>query len=316
MTMPNFLIIGAPKSGTTALYHYLKQHPKIYMSPVKEPGFFAFEGLNIESGPPPAKSDGSTARPLDSSNRYRELINNAITEIGQYQALFDGVGDEIAIGEASPAYIYHPKAPQGIHHYIPDARLIAILRHPVERAYSSFIHRVQQGGEPILDFRQVLEKEDYSKRNDVWWGERHYIRVGFYYEQMRRYFDIFDRNQIKVYLYEDLVRDSTGLLEDILGFVGVNGDWLPDVSKKHLVSGIPKNQLLNSLLTQPNPIKSGLKAILPEQFRKQIVSKIQKHNIAKPPLSPEVRQELNNLYREDILKLQELINRDLSEWIN
>ena len=123
MTMPNFLIIGAMRAGTTSLYHYLKQHPQVYMSPVKEPRFFALEGEKPDPG-----------RPTD-----ERLMNHSITDIEAYRALFQAVSKETAIGEASPLYLYSPKAPERIRHYIPDAKLIAVLRDPVERAYSHFL---------------------------------------------------------------------------------------------------------------------------------------------------------------------------------
>ncbi len=123
MTMPNFLIVGAMKCGTTALYYYLEQHPQIFMSPVKEPNFFCFEGREgLDSG-------------------------NSITDIAAYRGLFRGVSSERAIGEASHCYLYEPRAVERIKHYTPDARLIAILRSPIERAYSHFLHAVRNGTE-------------------------------------------------------------------------------------------------------------------------------------------------------------------------
>src|ERR687894_3261543 len=115
MTMPNFFIIGAQKAGTTSLYYYLKQHPQIYMSPRKEPHFF--KGMHSE-----LRKSGRGLPP--------------VTDLGDYQALFRGVTDEKAIGEASASYLYSPKAPALIKSSIPDAKLIAVLRNPADRAYS------------------------------------------------------------------------------------------------------------------------------------------------------------------------------------
>jgi hypothetical protein len=112
MTMPNFLIIGAGKSGTTSLYHYLGEHPDVFMSPVKEPGFFVYEGETLRFCGP-----GD-----DKANR------KFITDISSYQALFEAVSHENAVGEASPSYIYRKKASEQIWHHLPDAKLIAILR--------------------------------------------------------------------------------------------------------------------------------------------------------------------------------------------
>lgn len=312
MTMPNFLIIGAPKAGTTALFHYLKQHPQIYMSPVKEPAFFAFEGLKLESNGPDDKVNN---RPQESIEWYRQRIGSSITNLEDYQTLFQGVSSQkIALGEASPAYMYFPRAHERIHYYIPDVKLIAILRHPTDRAYSSFLHRAQHGLDYLTDVNQILKKEDYNIR-DVWWGFRHNVRIGFYYDQLKRYFDKFDKNQIKVYLYEDLETNGVGLLQDIFQFLGVDETFVPDVSTKHLVSAIPKNKVWHQILTKPNPIKAVFKAILPEDLGKRIAKNLRKQNLGKPQLAPEVRQELNQLYREDILKLQDLLGRDLSKWL-
>ena len=132
MAMPNFLIIGAMKSGTTALYYYLEQHPQVYMSPVKEPNFFCSE----------ENSDGDFA-----------------TRLGAYQDLFRDVSGEKAIGEASHCYLYEPEAAARIQEYITDAKLIAVLRDPVDRAYSHFLHMVRNGSEPLTDFALALREE-------------------------------------------------------------------------------------------------------------------------------------------------------------
>ena len=182
--MPNFLIIGAAKSGTSAIYHYLKQHPQIYMSPIKEPYFFAFEGEKLNFQGP-----GLT------------INESSIKEIESYRNLFQGVSDEVAIGEASTLYLYIPKAPTLIKQYVPNIKLIAILRNPVDRAYSSFMHLIRDQQEPITDFAQALKAEESRIQNN--WGFLwRYQDIGFYSVQLKRYFEKFDRSQIKVYLYD------------------------------------------------------------------------------------------------------------------
>ncbi len=313
MTMPNFLIIGAPKAGTTSVYQYLKEHPQIYLSSMKEPAFFAFEGmkLNYENGP---LAGGLGDRPPESRDWYQERVGVAISTLGEYQALFEGVTDEIAIGEASPGYMYFSRSPERIHHYIPEVKLIAILRQPADRAYSSMVHRAQFGLDPQADFSKILEKEDYNI-DDEWWGFNHEIRTGFYYKQLKRYYDRFDRSQIKIYLYEDLQNRPLDLVKEAFQFLGVDETFVPDVSRKYLVSAVPKNKLWHKLLTQPNPIKELLKTALPENVRKPLGQKLIKKNMGKPPKPPEVRQKLTEIYKEDILQLQDLIGRDLSDWL-
>src|SRR5580704_17949873 len=133
MTLPNFFIIGAARSGTTALYEYLRQHPQIYMSPIKEPNYFAFYGQGIHYRGP----------------RDQELVRSSyVPSLKAYEAQFSGVAKEIAVGEASPWYLYLPEAPERIRRKVPDAKLAAILRNPVDRAFSAFSVLQLQAREP------------------------------------------------------------------------------------------------------------------------------------------------------------------------
>src|SRR5215210_2968864 len=300
MTMPNFLIIGAGKSGTTSLYHYLKQHPEVYMSPVKEPKFFALEGKKLDFRGP---------------NDDAHMNRKSVTDLDAYRALFRGVADEKAVGEASPLYLYSPEAPARIRRYIPEARLIAILRNPVDRAYSSFVQRVQKGDEPLKDFAQALREEENRVRDN--WAPRWQVKqIGFYHAHLRRYYDTFEPDQIKVFLYEDLQGDPLGLAQSAYSFLGVDDTFVPEVSLVHNPSGIPKSKGVQVLLNRPNPLRSVLKPVVPKRLRPHLSAYLQNRNIAEPPpLEQGVRKELVDSYREDILKLEELIGRDLSKWL-
>lgn len=301
MTMPNFLLIGAAKSGTSSLYYYLKQHPQIYMPASrdqKEPDFFTLEGESKERIGPNGV----------------HFMENAITDLESYQELFAGVTDEIAIGEASTSYIYSEKAPQRIHNYIPDAKIIAILRDPAERAFSHFLFSLSNGREPEPNFKKTLEQEDWRVENN-WSFQWHHKRRGFYYLQLKRYFDLFPSNQIKICLYEDIRKDPIALTQDLFKFLGVDDTFVLNVAKVHNPTNVPKNQTLNTLLNRPNPIKDSLKLFMPMGIRKKIAGTIKKKNLGKPKLSPKIRKQLIAEYREDILKLQDLIGRDLSKWL-
>ncbi|NOK71007.1 MAG: sulfotransferase [Chloroflexi bacterium AL-N10] len=301
MVMPNFILIGAAKSGTSSLYYYLKQHPQIYMPASrdqKEPDFFTLEGESIERLGPHGKF----------------IMKNAITDLDSYQALFADVKDEIAIGEASTSYLYSEKAPQRIQHYIPDAKIIAILRDPAERAFSHFLFSLSNGRETTPDFAKTLAQEEERIANN-WSFQWHHKRRGFYYTQLKRYYDIFDSSKIKVYLYEDLKDNPVELNQDIFNFLGVDINFEPNVKKQHNPTNVPKNQSLNTLLNRPNPLKDTIKHFLPNSFRKGIADSLKKKNLGKPKLSPKVRKQLIEEYQEDILKLQDLINRDLSKWL-
>ncbi len=303
--MPNFLIIGTSKAGTTALYLYLKQHPQIYMSSIKEPRFFAFEGEKLDFKGPADES----------------LKQGIVTNIKDYCALFQGVSRERAVGEVSPVYLYSTKAPERIRHYIPDVKLIAVLRNPIERAYSNFLAKVRDGSEPLTDFAQVLQEEETRIRNN-WSYTWHYRQRGFYYAQLRRYFNKFDREQIRVYLYEDWKASNIMILQEIFHFLNVDDTFVPDISVRPNVSGIPRSEILHRYLTKRNLIMSTLKPFLPRRLRQRILAKLRTAfvnlmslNLVRPQLPLEVRRQLVQEYREDILRLQELIDRDLSKWL-
>lgn len=296
MIMPNFLIIGAAKAGTTSLYGYLVQHPQVYMSPIKEPRFFALEGEQ-----------------LDFRGPAQSINHTSVTSLEEYSQLFQEVTSETAIGEASTIYLSNPLAPERIKHYIPDVKLIAILRDPCERAFSSYLHLVRDGYE-TLSFAEAIEAEPVRIQEN-WQPLWYYKERGFYYEQLQRYFAIFKPEQIKIYLYEDLATDSTAVTQDIARFLGIDDNFTPELTRKN-VSGIPKNRFLQNLLTRKNPIKSVLKPLLPEALRQNAIQSLTKRNLgAKPTLSPQMRQKAIAIYREDILKLQELIQRDLTQWL-
>ncbi|MCC0179241.1 sulfotransferase [Waterburya agarophytonicola K14] len=294
MTLPNFLIVGAAKAGTTALYRYLQQHPQIYMTPTKETNFFAFEGEVINFA-----GVGDEA--------LREF---SITDFKTYQAQFQGVTEEKAIGEACPSYLYYPQAAAKIKQYTPDARLIVILRNPITRAYANFLHTVRDDREYHHDFALALQDEA-TRIADNWEWFWHYIQVGFYGRQLQHYYEYFPRDRIKIYLYEDLKTDAIALLQDIFRWLEVDASFVPDMALHPNKSGMPKNKLLHRILTKPNPVKTLLKPLFPAKLRQ----KIQHQNLNTPQLSPEVKQQLLDLYRADILKCQDLIQRDLQPWL-
>lgn len=300
MAMPNFLIIGAAKSGTSALYHYVRQHPNIYMSPRKETHFFAFV-----NGNPNTSGPGDT-------------IPNAVTNLDDYKLLFEGVSREEIVGEASPTYLYIPGTADRIKQYIPNVKMVAILRNPVDRAYSAYMHLIRDGREPIPEFKKALDMED--KRIEANWGPIwHYKYGGLYYVQLKRYYDIFNKDQIRIYLYDDFNQDPIGLLQDIFRFLDIDDTWVPDVSIRPNVSGVPRSmalhKFLHRVLLQPNPVKSLSRKVIPEDIRFRTITQIRNKNIKKQPMSPDVRKYLVDWFREDISNLEGLIDRRLSFWL-
>ncbi len=242
---------------------------------------------------------------------------DTVTHIGTYQHLFRGASGEKAIGEASHSYLYEPGAAAEIRRYIPEARLIAILRNPIERAYSHFLHMVRSGAEPFDDFAQALQAEEANIDQERTFQD--YIGRGLYYDQLKRYFGTFPREQIRVYLYEDLSDAPIATVQDAFRFLGVDDSFVPDVSLRRNVSGHPKYKTLDGLLRRQSRIKHAAKVYLPARMRWRLskaFDELKTRNLVEPPpLRSEVRRQLILVFREDILKVQELIHRDLSGWL-
>ncbi len=300
MTLPNFLIIGAAKAGTTSLYHYLGQHPEVFMSPVKEPHFFALEG-----GRASFRSPGAEAG----------INRKSVADPKEYEALFDGARGEKTIGEASTSYLYSPEAPGRMEVLLPEAKFIAVLRDPAERAYSTFLALRLGGREPLEDFSLALEAEQ-ERIESGWEHIWHYKNLGFYHAQLSRYGNALEEGRLRVYLYEDLSADPRGVMREAYSFLGVDDSFVPDTSQRHNMSGVSKNGFLVSLVREKHPVKTALKPLVPARVRRRLVSGVQKRVLSRPPFPPEVRQELVEAYREDVLELQEMLGRDLSAWLS
>lgn len=297
---PHFLIIGAAKSGTTSLYEGLSQHPQVHMSSVKEPNFFALEGSDLTF-----KAGSTTAGYLD----------ECVTDWHNYTQLFHPADSHQVLGEASPMYLYDANAARRIYQYIPNTKLIVILRDPIERAYSNFLQHVREGIETTDSFSEAIELEDKRLEENWWWGFA-YIKAGFYYQQLLRYTNVFNREQVKIYLYDDLKVSPENILKDIFQFLEIDPSFTSSsLAAKHNVGGAPQNKALHSFLSKPNPIKEPLKRLLPESFRKRLVSTLKSRNLAKPQLDAEIKKRLTEIYRDDILNLEHLIGRNLSAWL-
>ncbi|MBP0018239.1 MAG: sulfotransferase [Cyanobacteria bacterium SBLK] len=302
MTLPNFLVIGTPKSGTTSLYHYLNRHPQIYMSPVKEPNFLAF----VEKPPN-----------FDGPKGPNEWINQqSIVDFQEYQALFDRVNGEKAIGEASIWYLYLPDAPKYIQHYLPDVKLIALLRHPVDRAFSHYLHLRRTGDEWLTEFTVALDAEEQRCQQN-WAPAWRYQQAGLYSQQLERYLKIFPRDRLKVYLYDDWQNNPFDLMKDLFTFIEVDATFEPDMSTRHnQTSVVWKNNTIRNLLVDENLLRMAARKIVPDRVRKPVAEMLLRKNKEKPPtLAAETRQQLISHFRKDILKLQDLIDRDLSHWL-
>jgi hypothetical protein len=303
--MPNFFLIGAHKSGTTSLYHYLGEHPNIYMSPEKEPRFFALSGKNLDyRGPSDPTKKCKTAN------------------LQEYQCLFKGVQNEKAIGESSTLYLYADDAAENIYKYDSTVKILSILRDPVERAYSNFMFARQTGHEILYDFMQALSAEE-SRILERWGPLWHYKRKGFYFQQLEKYFNLFHKDRIKIVLYDEFKENPLDTVQKIYQFLEVDESFIPDLSIHYRVTGLPNSnlgsQILDFFKSDYIDLVKHISRVIPQytEIRKDLAQKPNVSTVSHlPKMSDASRLFLKNLYRQDILNLQELIGQDLSTWLS
>ncbi|WP_206915967.1 sulfotransferase family protein [Alicyclobacillus suci] len=296
--LPNFLVIGAAKAGTTALYRYLSQHPEVFMPSIKEPNYFALANQEVRFQGP---GDDRTNR-------------SSITRFADYQALFDEADGYKAVGEASPMYLYTADAARRIHDLIPNVKLIVILRDPVERAHSAYLHLRRDEREPLANFADAIaaEEERIAKHWAPMW---HYTRRGFYFKQLQPYLDVFPREQMLFLRYEDLNRHTVAVCRRVFDFLGIDTTFEPDTSIRPNASGIPKSRRLHTFLTKNNPVKAAIKPLLPMALRQRMAQAVRQKNLSKIAVDASLRHELQNYFKRDIVQLERLTHWDLSAWL-
>jgi hypothetical protein len=273
MSLPTFLIIGAAKAGTTSLYHYMRQHPDIYMSPVKEPAYFA------------ATSGGA----------------DWIRTRQDYEHLFDGATTQRARGEASPQYLNDRAAPERIAADLSGVRLIVSLRNPVDRAYSSYLGRLAAGAE-----RRPV---DEAMRRGTY-----YFDSSLYHAPLAGYFARFDRTRIKVLLFDDLVADTGGTLQQVCDFLNVERGFRFDTSVHHGSAVAPRSPAVSAAFWT---LTHAIRRHLPERLRDTGLAGRAQHLLVRPPdpLPDAIRRQLQENFRDDILRTETLIERSLAAWL-
>jgi hypothetical protein len=291
---PDFLIIGAARSATTSLARYLGQCPDIFLSSVKEPNYFAI-----------ADSDVSPHGPGEDDLGW-------ITALDEYLALFLDAPPGSIAGEASTLYLYSESAPRRIHRNVPGINLVAILRNPVERAYSAYSYLRERGAEPCTDFLQALWAE--RERIAAGWSHIwHYAAMGFYHRQLQRYRELFDADQLHVVVYDDFARDPAATVRAALRFLGADPDFTPNVGIRHNVSGEARVRLLAPLLGS-NAVMRRVRPLALRLFPDQ-VSHVKQRLIEKPPIPEDAAGYLRELYADDVSGLSGMLGRDLRFWL-
>lgn len=299
--LPDFLIAGAAKCGTTAVAEYIGQHPRVYMSPLKEPKFMSSHFMTF-----PYKGPGDD---------FVEAFT--IKDFKEYKQLFRWARGRMVLGEASvESLYYHDRIIPLIKRYLGDIKIIIVLRNPVDRAFSAYKMLVRDGRETCT-FEEALEKEEERKGKN-WEYIWHLKDGGFYYDQVKGYLESF--SDVKVMLFEDLRDHAVAFMQELYRFLGVRDNFVPKISLKLNSSGALRNGFYR-LLFRATGFKGMLYKFLSlngvsDSVLLNAIEAVRDGELEPMHLQAETRIRLARTYQKDILKLQELIGRDLSAWLH
>ena len=285
----DFFIVGAPKAGTTSLYHYLNEHPQVEMSLQKEPDYF---------------SDKAT----QSQGLY--YSKNRIDTEEKYNRLFNTQKKNVIFGEGSVSYFFYPTIAKDIKAYNPIAKIIVMLRNPIDRAFSHYLMDYRLG--LVSDsFEDIINKKSKHKNAHLFYQQ--YIKVGEYATQLKRYFDVFDKKNILLIDYEDFKSDVASTVDSVYSFLNVSTEFSADVNKKHNTFTMPKNKLIRFMYSFV-VIRNILSFIFPKNMVKAGRLILFRKN-KKPKLLEETRNQLKHYFSNDVRLLESLIGKDYSKWI-
>jgi len=301
MKKPNFFIVGAPKCGTTALSEYLRAHPNIFFSQPKEPHFFATDFPN----------------------------HRAVSTLEKYMTLFHEVQpNHLRVGEGSVWYLYSRDAVRNIYAYNPNARLIVMIRNPIDLVHSLHSQTLISIDEDEKDFEKAWNLQELRKS-----GKRiprrcrtpallQYRDIGKLGAQMERLLEVFPKEQVKVILFDDFVADTKCIYEDVLSFLHIPSDkreYFPQTNKnrQHRIRWLGQFTQCppEGLLRAYGYFKDRVGIKNSGHLLMQILRKTNSVSRVREPLRTEFRRTLTKDFEQDIRILERIIDRDLSYWV-
>ncbi|MBM4054278.1 MAG: sulfotransferase domain-containing protein [Planctomycetes bacterium] len=295
MKHPDFFIVGAPKCGTTFLHSHLKNHPEIFMPDRKELHYF---GTDLY---------------------HPDFVRDKTL----YLSFFQKVKNEKRAGEASVWYLYSKRAAYEIKEFSPSAQIIIMLRNPVDMLYSLHSQYLFNGCEDITDFEEALRKEDERKKG-LFLPKNAYPVEGLFYretakytQQVKRYFEIFDKNAVHIIIFDDLKNDPQMSLRDTFRFLGVDENIRDDIKLVN-PNKRARSIFLRNVLQNPPPFLLNMsRKLIPHPVRSLMRKSMWNLNIrheARIPMKPELRKILQEEFKPEIKQLSDLLGRDLTYW--
>lgn len=294
MAKPDFFLVGAPKSGTTSLYEYLRQHPDVFLPAVKTPAFF------------------STDIPR------RDAIRNE----AEYLTLYSTVSTERRIGDASDDYLFSKVAPRAIKRFCPTADIMVILRNPVDNMYARHAQLLYAGVENIVDFERAIAAEPDRRAGRkvprrAFPEQLLYTEWASYSYQIERYLREFGRDRICITLFDDLQSNPAAVYSRLLEFLGIDSGFRPEFEVYNPSKRIRSRLLQQLLRSPPEPLRRLVATVLPTGGREVTKRALRAANsvvASRVPLDPEFRKHLLERLAPEIERLEGLIGVDLHRW--
>jgi hypothetical protein len=320
---PDFFVVGAPKCGTSSMYYYLLQHPEIFVPHnadvtqlSENPFALGFEAARVAASLKEPHFFGSDL------HFAPELLVATTTE--KYMELFEGVTNEKRIGEASVYYLCSERAASEIKAFQPDARIIVMLRDPVDVMFRLHGQECVNGTESISDFEEALAAEPARFADpSIMTLKPNILETAFYRrcvtfsEQLERYYDAFGRERVHVIIYDDLRSEAQKVYSDVLRFLDVEDRPLGEAPVSNQMSQV-KNMKLQRFIANPHPgLRKAVRAMIPARMRLWIAMLVIRSNIdygARPTLDPAIRARLQGEMAGEVERLSELLGRDLTHW--
>ena len=286
----DFFIVGAPKAGTTSLYHYLNQHPSIEMSRIKEPNFFSSTSIK------------------ESGTYYNSTI---VDNYEDYHLLFNSKNKGVLFGEASVSYLFYNDVANKIKKYNPASRIIIVLRNPIERAFSHYLMDYRLGL-VTQRFENIVNsfQENIGNKNYLY---QQYIQSGKYSEQVLSYINKFRRDHVLIIDYNKFTQDKHKIVKDIYSFLEVDADYSADLTINYNKFMISSYRIVNWFYSI-RFIRKIIAFLLPDSCISYIKNQFFIFDF-KPDMSLHTREKLKNIFREDIIKLSNILNKDFTKWL-
>lgn len=285
--LPNYLIVGAAKSGTNTLAHYLNEHPEAFIVPQKEVNYFAADEIKNQQ------------------LYYKDYIVNSLED---YKKLFETAEAYRAVGEGSTSYLFYETVPEKIKQLIPEVKIIILLRNPVDRTYSHYLmdKRIGLVDLPLIE---ILKGESKHEKQKLYYQQ--FVELSLYFEQVNRYINTFSSENVKICIFENLIEDTENTLRDIFQFLNIDARIRLDFDAKFNSYNYPNSKIVK-ILYKNYFVRKGLSALIPSLIQKGLFSAF--FDSKKPKLDEEAREILQAEFANDINKLEESLNIDLSRW--